>query len=206
MVLQQLAAINAELKEQQLLVAKYKEVAQPPKEKFWSKGAYTTEVDLTALSVIVSSGVAATAVPKLFLEFASFFGVQIPDREIKVCVGTESGKRMYEKKKVPYIPGNTHIKELPAIGGELHKIQAGDWLSNDITGKYCYINDGANSQQKDEIVHILSRRNKTTGKLESMVLSLDDHRQIRNGPARQSSRPAWQPLRRHGRRQTLGAW
>eukprot|EP00966_Prymnesium_polylepis_P336473 7391591-Prymnesium_polylepis.2 len=63
--------------------------------------------------------------------------------------------------------------ELPAIGAELHKLQVAEWLLQDPSGNYCYIADGANSMQQEILAQILSRRNKETGKLESMAISLD---------------------------------
>ena len=78
------------------------------------------------------------------------------------------------KRDLLCIPGKTHMKELPAIGGELHKIQVGEWLLEDIEAGYCYIADGANSQQREILAQLLSRRNKQTGKLESMLLSIDE--------------------------------
>jgi hypothetical protein len=151
-------------------------VAEPPKEKFFKSGHYTAAVDLTALEVIANLGVSACVVPMLFCIFASFFGVKIPEREKKVQGSTAAdGKRTYQTRSLPYIPGKTHMKQLPAIGGELHKIQAGVWLLDDIgESNYCYTADGANSMQKEILAQIMSRRNKLTGKLESMAISIDE--------------------------------
>eukprot|EP00966_Prymnesium_polylepis_P069948 1626072-Prymnesium_polylepis.2 len=66
------------------------------------------------------------------------------------------------------------MKELPAIGGELHKIQVGAWLLEDPEASYCYVADGANSQQKEILAQLLYRRNKETGKLESMAMTIDE--------------------------------
>ena len=67
-----------------------------------------------------------------------------------MLTGTDaSGKRTYEVKEVLFIPCKTHMKELPAIGGELHKMQVGEWLLEDPEAAYCYVADGANSQQKE---------------------------------------------------------
>ena len=65
-----------------------------------------------------------------------------------------------------------HMKELPAIGGELHKMQVGEWLLEDPDAKYCYVADGANSQQKEILTWLLSCRNKQTGKLEMMAIDI----------------------------------
>ena len=62
-------------------------------------------------------------VPKIFLIFARFYNIAIPHREKKVQVKTKDGKRCYEPRQVYWIPGVTHCKQLPAIGGELHNIQ-----------------------------------------------------------------------------------
>jgi hypothetical protein len=51
--------------------------------------------------------------------------------------------------------------------------QAGAWLLEDPNANYCYIADGANSQQQEILTQIHSRRSKATGKLESMALSMD---------------------------------
>jgi hypothetical protein len=114
-------------------------------------------------------------VPELFVIFARFFTIKLPSRTIMVQTGVDAnGKRTYKKREVLYIPGKTHMKELPAIGGELHKIQVACWL---LEGKglysYCYIADGANSQQREILAQLLSRRNKETGKLESRAISID---------------------------------
>jgi hypothetical protein len=115
-------------------------------------------------------------VPELFVIFARFFTIKLPSRTIMVQTGVDAnGKRTYKKREVLYIPGKTHMKELPAIGGELHKIQVACWL---LEGKglysYCYIADGANSQQREILAQLLSRRNKETGKLESRAISIDE--------------------------------
>lgn len=121
-------------------------------------------------------GVAATAVPPLFKIFGDFFGVTIPSRERDVQLsGTDAeGKRRYAKRRLLLIPGKTHMKELPAIGGELHKIQAGEWLLEDEDASYCYVADAANSQQKEILAQLLFRRNKESGKLESRALGIDE--------------------------------
>ena len=150
-------------------------VAEPPKKKFFEGGHYTSEVDLTALEMI-TLGVSANVVPMLFVIFGRFYGVKIPSRTKKVLQpGTAAdGKRIYEWKDVLYIPGKTHIKELPAIGNELHAMQVGQWLLEDPEASYCYVADAANSQQREILAQLLFRRNKQTGKLESMAMSIDE--------------------------------
>ena len=44
----------------------------------------------------------------------------------------------------------------------------------DPEASYCYVADGANSQQREILAQILHRRNKQTGKLESMAMSIDE--------------------------------
>ena len=66
------------------------------------------------------------------------------------------------------------MKELPAIGNELHAMQVGAWLLDDPEASYCYVADAANSQQKEILAQLLYRRNKETGKLESMAMSIDE--------------------------------
>lgn len=60
---------------------------------------------------------------KLFVIFSRFYGVEIPGRMRKVQVKSEGTERRYEEKYVLWLPGTGHCKALPAIGGELHKIQ-----------------------------------------------------------------------------------
>ena len=112
---------------------------------------------------------------KLFVMFADFYGVKIPSRKKKVLTGTNAdGRRTYEVKDMLFVPGKTHMKELPAIGGELHKLQVGEWLLEDPEASYCYVADNANSLQRDILAQLLYRRNKETGKLESMLMSIDE--------------------------------
>ena len=172
----ELTATQAALKEQTEIAAKYKAVAEPPVEKFFKSGHYTSEVDLTSLEVIANLGVSACVVPVLFVIFSTFFGVTIPSREKMVQLeGVDAeGKRRYGKRSLLYVPGKTHMKELPAIGAELHKIQAGQWLLEDIDASHCYVADGASAMQKEILAQLYYRRNETTGKLESMALSLDE--------------------------------
>ena len=80
----ELGTVRAQLAAAEAARDKYKAIAEPPKEKFFAKGHYTSEVDLTALEVIASLGVSPTVVPTLFIIFADFFGVTIPSRERKV--------------------------------------------------------------------------------------------------------------------------
>lgn len=153
-------------------VAKLKAIVQPPKEKFFEHGHYTVEVDLLGLEVITSLGVSPNATPTLFKVFADFFGVVLPSRTRKVA-GLNPGSTV--ERTLIFVPGVTHFKELPAIGGELHKVQVAEWLLEDLDdGCFCYIADGANSRQKEIYAQLLSRRNKNTGKLESMAISMDE--------------------------------
>eukprot|EP00966_Prymnesium_polylepis_P337089 7391883-Prymnesium_polylepis.1 len=126
----QVASLRQQLKAQQEETARFKAVAQPPKSKFFRSGHYTSDVDLLALEMIASCGISPNVAPKLFVMFANFYGVTLPSRQKKVLTGTDAeGKRMYEVKDVLFIPGKTHMKELPAIGGELHKMQASELLN-----------------------------------------------------------------------------
>ena len=135
----ELAVANGKLEEAQELSQKYKSVAEPPKDKFFKSGHYTAEVDLVGREVIANLGVSACVVPMLSCIFGSSFGVKIPERMKKFQGPTGAdGKRTYFNKSLPYIPSKTHCKELPAIGGELHKIQAGVWLVLDDIGDYNY--------------------------------------------------------------------
>jgi len=172
---EQLAAAGAQLAAAEAARDRYKAIAVPPTEKFFRKGHYTDAVDLTSLQVIANLGVSANVVSQLFVIFGDFFSVTIPSHEQKVLSGTDAdGKREYKTRSLLYVPGKTHMKELPAIGGELHKIQVGSWLLEDADANFCYIADGANSQQREILAQILSRRDKATGKLESRALSIDE--------------------------------
>ena len=153
-------------------------IAEPPKEKFHAHGHYTAEVDLTALEIIADCGVSPAIVSRLFVIFGNFYGVAIPKtKPRKVQTGHDAeGKRTYEMRQLLYIPSATHMKQLPAIGGELQKIQAAEWILEGLAedASFCYIADGANSMQREILAQLLSRRNKETGKLESMMISLDE--------------------------------
>jgi hypothetical protein len=46
-------------------------------------------------------------------------------------------------------------------------------MADDIEANYCYIADGANSLQQDIMAHLFLRRNRQTGRLESMALAVD---------------------------------
>lgn len=70
---EQEAAAAATLKEQVALTAKFQAITEPPKEKFFSHGHYTVDVDLPALEVIADLGVSPNALPKLFVIFGRFF-------------------------------------------------------------------------------------------------------------------------------------
>ena len=142
----ELGTVRAQLAAAEAARDKYRAIAEPPPEKFFTKGHYTADVDLTALQVIAELGVAATAVSPLFKIFGDFFGVTIPsrEREVQLSGAGAEGKRQYAKRKLLLIPGKTHMKELPAIGGVLHKIQVGEWLLEDDEASYCYVADGAN--------------------------------------------------------------
>ena len=171
----QVASLRLQLEAQQEETARYKAVAEPPKSKFFQSGHYTSAVDLLALDMIASCSISPNVAPKLFVMFADFYGIVLPSRPKKVLTGIDAGgKRTYEVKDVLFIPGRTHMKELPAIGGELHKMQVGEWLLEDPDASYCYVADGANSQQKEILTQLLYRRNKETGKLESMAISIDE--------------------------------
>ena len=171
---EQCEELRGELEAQRAETAKYKATAEPPMQNFFRNGSYALEVDLAGLEAITSCQVCPGQLSKLFIIFARFFHIKLPTFERKV-----SGKRDKDgspttvKRTLLRIPGVTHWKELPAIAGELHKFQVGDWLLRDADASYCYIADGANSMQQELMTHLLSRRNTATGKLESMAVSMD---------------------------------
>ena len=85
----ELGTVRAQLAAAEAARDKYHAIAEPPPEKFFAKGHYTADVDLTALQVIAELGVAATAVSPLFKIFGDFFGVTIPSpRWRRACATT----------------------------------------------------------------------------------------------------------------------
>jgi hypothetical protein len=50
-------------------------IAEPPKEKFFAHGSYTVAVDALGLELTASCGVSPNACPRIFMLFASFFGI-----------------------------------------------------------------------------------------------------------------------------------
>ena len=162
-----------QLKAQQELTSKLKATAEPPKSKFFD-GGYTPDVDLLCIQLVSYLGVNANVVPRIWFAFAEFFGVTIPSREMKVCIGhNDEGRKVYEPKQCFFIPGVTDVKQLPAIGAELRNLQAAEWILEDPAANFCYMADGASLMQREKQAQLLFRRSKMSGKLESMALSID---------------------------------
>mmetsp|Transcript_18995 Transcript_18995/g.61162 ORF Transcript_18995/g.61162 Transcript_18995/m.61162 type:complete len:316 (+) Transcript_18995:428-1375(+) len=123
---------------------------------------------------MTSCHVSAGQVSKLFFIFARFFRIKMPSHSRKVPGRrADDGTRTSVLQRRYRVGGVTHWKETLAIAGEAHKVQLGEWLLRDADADYCYIADGANSQQQEIMAHLASRRNKQTGKLESMAISID---------------------------------
>eukprot|EP00965_Chrysotila_dentata_P227489 6196047-Pleurochrysis_carterae.AAC.5 len=64
-------------------------------------------------------------------------------------------KMSYVEKELQYIPGKTHVKEVCATLSQAHKLQIGTQLLQGDHG-YCYISDGAESQQTEYLAQLLS--------------------------------------------------
>ena len=72
-----------------------------------------------------------------------------------------------------YVPGITHIKQLPSIGAELHTLQVAEWILEDPDASFCYVADGVSLMQQEKQAQLLFRRSKATGKFESKALTID---------------------------------
>jgi hypothetical protein len=119
----ELVAARAELAKEKALRVKYEAVACPPKDYFFKSGAYTAEVDLTAMQLIADCGVASRVVPELFKIFAGFFKVTLPSRTKLVQVASVNGERRYVPQKMVFLPGRTHCGTLGAVAGQLQRVQ-----------------------------------------------------------------------------------
>ena len=159
----ELAEARALLKIQTVLRRKFQAIAEPPESKFYRKGQYTPEVFFLGLELIAANHIAASKVPGLMCRFATFFGIKLPSYQRKI---------KGEMRLLKRVPGATYFKAVPAIGGELHKVQVGEWILEDASGDYCYIADEAGFLQRSFFAHIYSRRNQETGKLESRLVSM----------------------------------
>ena len=68
-------------------------------------------------------------VRKLFFLFARFFRITLPSYTRKVSgPAAAGGRRTTVERTLFRIGGDTHFKELPAIAGEAHKFQLGEWI------------------------------------------------------------------------------
>ena len=167
--------LRAEMKAEEAQTATYRAIAEPEKEYFFKGGHFTDQVELAALEALADCSVAANVLPRLFVIFAQLYRIKVPGRKKQVLKSAPAnGQRVYEERYVLWLPGKTHCKELPALGGELHKLQLAEWLLEDPDGNYCYIADGANSQQKEILGSLLSRRSTETGKLEMMAIDIQE--------------------------------
>lgn len=169
-----LAEVHSQLKREMELRKKFQEIAEPPTEYFFHGGSYSIEHDLAGLEAITACHVSASRVPMLFIIFSKFFRIKLPTftRRVHGKVAAD-GTKTSVCRELYRIGGQTHFKQLTAIAGEVHKFQLGEWLLRDIDAHYCYVADGANSMQQELMAHLLSRRNKQTGMLESMAVSVD---------------------------------
>lgn len=168
-----LAGVEAKLKSETELRQKFQQIAEPPLQYFFHGGSYSIEHDLAGLEAITSCHVSAGRVQMLFFIFARFFRIQLPTFTRKVpCKRTADGSTTAQRE-LYRIGGITHFKEVSAVAGEAHKFQLGEWILSDADANYCYIADGANSLQQEMHAHLLSRRSKKNGKLESMAVSVN---------------------------------
>lgn len=172
-VVAQVTELKAQLKEESALTQRFKAIAQPPREKFYHNG-FTPEVELCCCEVmLLGGGVARNSVPELFVIFANFLAVKIPLRSegIKVPARIVDGKMTYVTKPVACIPCKSHCKGLLPVLNQLHKLQVGkELLAGGLNAHYCYANDGAESLQRDFILHQLTRR--VDGKLQTMSVNI----------------------------------
>jgi hypothetical protein len=156
-----------------LQAAKFKAISEPPKERFYESGHFSTAVDL-AICEALQLGVSCISVPQLFHTFARLFGVTLPrGKEIKVPGPWVDGKRTSVHRIRIYSPGLTHVKEMRAVMNQLNKLQIGEWLVEHIESdetSCCYLADGAESQQLDYLGQLLARR--IDGKLVIKALDL----------------------------------
>lgn len=151
---------------------KFRSIAEPPRSKFYHNG-FTPEVDLCCLEVLLlGGGVARNVVPQSFTIFANFFGVKIPLRaeSMKVPTGKVDGKQTYGDKAMSCVPSRTHMKRLLPVLYQLHKLQVGKELLVGGLANYCYGSDGAESLQRDFVLHQLTRR--VDGKLQTMSVDI----------------------------------
>eukprot|EP00965_Chrysotila_dentata_P061865 2049639-Pleurochrysis_carterae.AAC.1 len=74
------------------------------------------------------------------------------------------------EKELLYVPGKTHVKEICATLNQAHKLQVSTQLIKDDYG-YCYISNGAESLQTEQLAQLLSRRD-TDGNLKATALDL----------------------------------
>lgn len=170
----QLAALQARLSSETEARKRYQSIAEPSMEYFFHKGSYSLEHDLAGLECITTCHVSAGRVSMLFFIFARFFRIKLPCYTRKVR-GKHAGEGSVTsvERQLFRIGGKSHFKELSAIAGEAHRFQLGEWLLQDADANFCYIADGANSLQQEMMAHLLSRRDQSSGKIESMAVGVD---------------------------------
>jgi hypothetical protein len=156
-----------------LQAAKFKAIAEPPKERFYESGHFSAAVDL-AICEMLQLGVSCIKVPQLFHTFARLYQVKLPTgKPIKVPGPWVNGKRTSIHRIRIYSPGVSHVKEMRAVSNQLNKLHIGEWLVEHIESdetSCCYIADGAESQQLDYLGQLFARR--VNGKLDIKALDL----------------------------------
>jgi hypothetical protein len=169
----ELTRTRLDLEAQKMETAKYKAIAEPPKEYFFKSGHFSAPVDLACLQTL-QLGVTRSKAPALFLVFARLFRITLPSREKKVPGPWVDGKRTTQVRIKLYVPGTTHLKHVAGMMYELNKLQVGQWLveylESDETS-CCYLADGAESDQVEKLGQALARR--INGKLELKALDLN---------------------------------
>mgnify|MGYP007078087322 CR=1 FL=1 len=169
----QMAELQAQLKAATEEAARFKAIAEPPRSKFYNNG-FTPEVDLCALEVmLLGGGVARNQVPELFTIFGNFFGVKIPlrNQSMRVPAGKVDGKMTYTDKPMLCTPSKTHCKRLLPVLNQLHKLHVGkELLRGGVNAHFCYGSDGAESLQRDFVLHQLTRR--VEGKLHTISVDM----------------------------------
>lgn len=162
-----MADLQASLKEQTELAAKYRSVAEPDNSLFWEKGHISAHMDRAGIEAL-QLGVSCKKLPAILRWAARTFGVKVPTRTIKVQAARVDGKRVCAEREIDLLFGETHAKELRATMRQLNKLQAAEWMGDLLTDESkscCYLADGAESMQHEWLGTILSKRG-ANGKLQ----------------------------------------
>ena len=168
-----MADLQASLKEQTELAAKYRSVAEPDNSLFWEKGHISAHMDRAGIEAL-QLGVSCKKLPAILRWAARTFGVKVPTRTIKVQAARVDGKRVCAEREIDLLFGETHAKELRATMRQLNKLQAAEWMGDLLTDESkscCYLADGAESMQHEWLGTILSKRG-ADGKLQLFAVDM----------------------------------